>query len=234
MLLMPIGSSLLALVVALVLWKKSPKTSRALVAFAAIWLGVSSWAPASDFLLAPFEQHYPMFSLAQPVEAVVVLGGCHATDTTMPPASQLCSSSIYRLLEGIRILNANPNAIMLVSGYAGSDSRSHAEVSYEVAVSLGVSGERIYQFPSPRDTQEEAEAEYELLKGKRFALVTEASHLPRAMSFYQRLGLKPIAAPAMRMSVEDSDWRIEARATLKSERAIYEFLGLVWQKLKSN
>ncbi len=232
MLLMPIPSTLVALLLALVLWKKSPKLSRFLVFIAALWLGLTSWQPVSDRLLAPFEHDYPMFAISQPVDAVVVLGGCHATDLTMPPVSQLCASSLYRLLEGLRILAANPKAMLLVSGYKGEDSRSHAEVMREVAISMGVEAERIYSFPSPKDTQEEAEAEQSLLQGKRFALVTEASHLPRALRFYQQLGLEPIPAPAMRLSVEDSDWRIEARAALKSERAIYEFFGQLWQKLK--
>lgn len=233
MLLMPIPLTLMALLLALLLWQKWPKISKLLVAGAGIWLALTSWQPVADQLLMPFESRYPMFDIEQPVQAVVVLGGCHVSDDSMPVASQLCSSSLYRLLEGIRILQANPEASLLLSGYAGVDARPHALVMQEVAMTLGVPLAQIRVFIQPKDTEEEALAMQPWLADKRFALVSEASHLPRAMQFFERLGLAPMAAPAVRLSVVESDWRIEARAALKSERAIYELLGLIWQKLKN-
>lgn len=232
MLLMPIPLTLLGLAVVLFLWKRKPKFAQALLVMLGLWLGLTSWHPVSDRLLAPFEDDYPMFALEQPVDAVVVLGGCHASDASMPPAAQLCSSSLFRLVEGLRILDANPQAILLVSGYKGTDKRAHGAVMQEVAESFGVDSKRILSFSSPRDTEEEASVMLPYLEGLRFALVTENSHLPRAMVFFERLGLEPIAAPAMRMSAADSDWRISARAALKSERALYETLGTLWQTLK--
>src|SRR5690606_35650620 len=101
----------------------------------------------------------------------------------------------------------------------------------EVALSMGVSPERIRHYPQPRDTAEEAAQMTPELRGKRFALVSEASHLPRAKVFFEAQGLTPVPAPAMKMSSPDFDWRIEARAALKSERALYEGLGRLWQAL---
>ena len=232
MLLLPIPLTLLLLCVALLLWRKRPRTARGLVAGAALFLALTSWHPIADSLLAPFEDDYPLFDLAQPVDAVVVLGGCHATDRQMPPASQLCQSSLYRLTEGLRILAANPQAQLVVSGYSGPDTRTHAEVLREVALGMGLSADRIQAFPEPHDTEEEAQAIAPWLGDKRFALVSEASHLPRAMRYFESQGLHPIAAPAMRMSRDDSIWRVEAAAELKSERALYEGLGQLWQWLR--
>src|SRR5690554_7147958 len=65
-----------------------------------------------------------MFDRQQPVDAVVVLGGCHASDATMSPAAQLCTSSLFRLVEGLRILEANPQALLFVSGYKGTDNNA--------------------------------------------------------------------------------------------------------------
>ncbi len=232
--LMPIPLTLSGLLLALFLWKRRPRLSQALVAFSCLWLALTSWHPVADKLLAPFENHYPMFDRQQPVDAVVVLGGCHASDATMPPAAQLCTSSLFRLVEGLRILEANPQALLFVSGYKGTDKRAHAEVMQEVAESFGVDSKRIRSFSSPRDTEEEAMVMQPYLKDLRFALVTENSHLPRALVFFEALNLNAIAAPAMRMSVEDSDWRIGAQAAQKTERAMYELLGTLWQKLKGS
>ena len=198
-----------------------------------LWLALSSWHPVADKILAPFENQYPMFDTSHTVDVVVVLGGCHATDTNMPTAAHLCSSSLFRLLEGLRILQANAEAQLFVSGYSGTDSRPHAVVMRDVAVSLGVDAQRIHMFSAPKDTQEEAMSMRPYLHNKSFALVTENSHLPRAVRFFQHLGLQPIPAPALKMSaVESSDWRISAQAALKSERALYEWLGSLWQTLK--
>src|SRR5690606_13474478 len=79
---------------------------------------------------------------------------------------------------------------------------------------------------------EEAALLAPLLQGKAFALVSEASHLPRALPLFTARGLAPLPAPAMKMSSPDSDWRLEARAALKSERAFYEGLGRLWQWLR--
>lgn len=231
--LMPIPLTIIGLLLAFMLWKRAPKLSRGLVAVSCLALALSSWHPFADRVLTPFENQYPMFDVSDPVEVVVVLGGCHATDVSMPKAAQLCSSSLFRLLEGLRILQANVDAQLFVSGYPGSDSRPHAEVMQEVAISLGVDEQRIHLFSEPKDTQEEALAMQPYLQGKSFALVTENSHLPRAVRFFEQLGLQPIPAPALRMSVTDSsDWRISAQAALKSERAMYEWLGRIWQKMR--
>lgn len=232
MLLMPIPLTLIAIITGLLLLKKYPRSGKSLIAISACWLALTSWHPVADRLLKPFETQYPSFDIQQPIDAVVVLGGCHASDASMPPASQLCSSSLYRLIEGMRILNANPDAQLLVSGYAAMDERPHAQVLKEVAISLGVPEHRIQTFPTPRDTEEEAQAMHSTLMNKRFALVSEASHLPRAMHFFVQQQLTPIAAPAMRMSKDEFDWPLEARAALKTERAMYEGLGRIWQWFK--
>lgn len=233
MLLMPIPLTLIALLSGLWLLNRRPALGKGLIAAATLWLALTSWQPFADRWLTPFEGDFPAFDLNQPVSTVVVLGGCHASDNSIPPAAQLCSSSLFRLTEGLRILAANPLAQLFVSGYAGSDSRPHADVMREVALSMGVAAERIRTFPRARDTEEEAQLMAPLLAGQKFALVSEASHLPRALVFFQHQGLQPIAAPAVRISTSNSDWRIEARAALKSERAMYEGIGRLWQWLKS-
>lgn len=234
MLLMPIPLTLVLLIACLVFWRRAPRISRGLLAVATVLLALSSWHPISDELIRPFEEDYPQFDISQKVEAVVVLGGCHSTDETMPTAAQLCSSSLFRLIEGLRILQENPEAQLFVSGYASTDIRPHAEVMRDVALSMGVDRQRISVFPQPKDTQEEAQAMQAELSGKSFALVSENSHLPRAMKFFEQLELTPIAAPALKMSANKSDWRIGAYAALKSERAAYEFWGSWWQRFKSN
>ncbi|KZZ44007.1 hypothetical protein A3759_00830 [Thalassolituus sp. HI0120] len=233
MMLMPIPLTICGLMLGLLLLRRYPAYGKSLIAASALFLGLTSWHPIADHLLKPFENDYPSFDLQQPVAAVVVLGGCHSSSDNRPPASQLCGTSLHRLQEGLRILQSNPAAWLFVSGFEGTDTRSHAEVSREVAIALGVAPERIKTFAKARDTQEEAELMAPYLGEKPFALVSEASHLPRAITFFEQQGLKPIAAPAVWQVGDNSNWKVDASAQRKSERAFYEALGRAWHYLKS-
>ena len=234
MLLMPIPLTVIGIFLGLWLARKHAVVGKSLIACSGLFLLFSSWHPVADALLEPFEDDYPTFNLRQPVDAVVVLGGCQTYHPNMPEAAQLCGSAIHRLLEGLRILQANPEALLLVSGYAGTNNpRPNAHVTRDIAINMGVTPERILAFPEAKDTQEEAQLMQPHLQGKRFALVSEASHLPRATQFFQQQGLDPLPAPAMRMAAATSSWRIDASANRKTERAFYEQLGHWWQALRN-
>ena len=232
MALMPIPLVLVALCVGLFLLRRRPRAGKGVIAGATLFLLLTSWQPVADSLLAPFEDDFPIFDVRQPVAVVVVLGGCHVTDDSLPPAAQLCATSLHRLTEGVRILAANPEARLFVSGFAGVDRRAHADVLREVAIALGVEATRIEAFPEPRDTAEEAAAMAPALRDVPFALVSEASHLPRAVDAFEAAGLHPLPAPAVRVSREESTLRIDASAAQKSERALYEGVGRFWQWLR--
>ena len=209
------------------------------IAFSGVaFLMLFSWQPFANSVLYPLENNYPSFDLSQPVDAVVVLGNCHTVNDEIPPMAQLCGTSLYRLMEGYRIWQANPEAELLLSGYAGNESRPYAEVAGEVALNLGVPKEKIRLFPTAQDTQEEAELTAPFLKGKRFALVTSASHMQRSMKWFEQQSIEdevllPIAAPAHFGASKDStSWEIGSGALQKTERTWYELLGKIWAAIK--
>ena len=204
------------------------------IAFTGVaFLVLFSWQPFANSVLYPLEHQYPSFDIAQPVDAVVVLGNCHQVSDDIPPMAQLCGTGLYRLMEGYRIWQANPEAEFLLSGYAGDQSKTYAEISANIALTLGVPEEKIRLFPNAQDTQEEAELTAPFLKGKHFALVTSASHMQRSMNWFKQEGLQPIPAPAhFGAPKKTSNWKIETRALLKTERTWYELLGKLWQSLK--
>ena len=234
MLLMPIPITLVLILLGGWWLKRSPTKARLSLLSAFLILGLSSWHPVADRLIRPHEDYYPIFDITQSVDAVVVLGSAsHSAPPDTPAIMSLGSSALFRLEEGLRILRANPDAILIVTGYAGfSSAVPHAELLKQSAIELGVDPLRIFDFPTAQDTEQEAYLTASLLKNKKFALVTEASHLKRAMIFFERAGMHPIAAPAMHTGAYYTDWRLDSRATYKTERAIYEYLGRRWQWLK--
>jgi len=231
---MPVPVTLLLLVVALVLFRRKPRLARLSVLAAFVVLFVSSWGPVADRLMMAVETDSPVFEVSQPVDAVVVLGSGNIGGPEHSPASmRLGESAHYRLLEGLRILRANPEASLLMSGYAGiKGGTPHAVLMGSVATMLGIDPARIELYPQALDTEGEARLMEPALSGKRFALVTDASHMPRAIRFFRQQGLDPIPAPAVFYGEANPDWHPDARALKKTERALYETLGRIWQWLK--
>jgi Uncharacterized conserved protein len=69
--------------------------------------------------------------------------------------------------------------------------------------------------------------------------VTSASHLPRAMIFFQHAGLHPLPAPANQLAITSplNPWeRIIPSPVwlMHSDRVGYETLGRIWQWLKGD
>lgn len=236
--LMPLPFCCLMILFGLILSYWRAHIGRAIAFTGVALLMLFSWQPFANSVLYPLEQQYLSFDMSQPVDAIVVLGNCHTVSEEIPPMAQLCGTGLYRLMEGYRIWQANPEAELLLSGYAGNESRPYAEVAGEIALSLGVPENKIRLFPTAQDTQQEAELTAPFLSGKTFVLVTSASHMQRSMNWFQQQGvaglyLQPIAAPAyFAAPKKSSNWKIETSALMKTERTWYELLGRTWAALK--
>lgn len=196
----------------------------------------AAWAPVADRLLGPLERHYPALrdmNEVQGIGHVVVLGGGHTSDGRLPETGQLSDASLARVVEGIRLYRSLENGQLVFTGGAVFDPVSHAQVMAKAAVSLGTDDERIILLDQAMDTAGEVLAVRELLQKERFVLVTSASHMPRAMFLFQAAGMQPVAAPADYL-VKDAgvshpgDFFPSAAALRRTERALYEYLGLLW------
>lgn len=224
---------------------KRQKLARALLASAFGVLLVFSNRGVAALLIAPLETRYAPIpeatSAAQlpPAAAhcrfVVVLGGGHVDSPTTSRLSQLSTSALGRLAEGVRLVRLLPATKLLVSGHNGDKNLSHAQILSEAAQSLGVPAVRIVRFDLPRDTEEEAKTLAREIGSEPFLLVTSAWHMPRAMALCEKAGLAPIPAPADFMDRGHSAgdflaWDIGALE--RSTKAIREYLGLLWSGLR--
>ena len=79
----------------------------------------------------------------------------------------------------------------------------------------------------------------EIIGKDRFILVTSASHMPRAMGLFRKHGMEPIPAPTDYM-VKEREGGLSpgmffpsAGSLEKAERAIHEYLGMMWGKIRS-
>jgi len=200
------------------------------------------------FLIGPLESRYPAAPEASATSALpptlaacrhlVVLGGGHGESPALSRVNELSPYALARLAEAIRILRLlAPDAQLIVSGHAGFGKTSHAQVLAEAAVSLGVARERIIRMDEPRDTEDEANSIRRRIGGAPFALVTSAWHMPRAMALCVGAGLHPVACPADFMLKPGADrglalLQFDLGALERSTKAIREYLGLVWTKIR--
>jgi uncharacterized SAM-binding protein YcdF (DUF218 family) len=236
--LMPVPVTCLAALCGLVLSRAGyRRAGRGLVAGAGLLILLLAWGPVAEGLLAPLENRYPPMpnpaALAN-VGAVVVLGGGWWSDPGRPITAQLHQSSALRLFEGLRLLQALPGARLVVSGGSRNPERPPSAWGYaQAARDMGVPAERILVLDTPLDTAQEAYAVRDALgTGERLVLVTSAAHMPRALRHFQAVGLDPIPAPTQYLSGRGPrtsllSWLPTAENLVKSERAWYEYLGLL-------
>lgn len=240
-LLLPLPALLLIMAAGILLlwfsrWQKCGKT---LISVAWLLLLLLGLQPVADRLLGPLESRWPTWKNQHAIDYVVVLGGGYTWNPEWAPSSNMLNNSLPRLTEGIRIWQANPGAKMIFTGAAAQTNPvSTAEVSSRVAQSLGVPASAIITLDKPRDTEEEAQEVARITGNRPFALVTSASHLPRAIIFFQRQGLHPYPAPANQMAIASplNFWDRYTPSAFwlgHSERAIYEGMGQIWQQIKS-
>ncbi|MFU8805190.1 MAG: envelope biogenesis factor ElyC [Bradymonadaceae bacterium] len=236
---MPLSVIILLLLVGLaVLWfTRREKLGKVLVTGATVLLMASSCGLVADGLLRPFERQYSTLHDAsehEGVEWIIVLGAGHFTNPELPVTSQVAEEGLIRLAEGIRLHRQLPGSKLVFSGDNIDDPRSVAEAMGDVARSLGVPDEDMLLLKEPRDTAEEVEAALAHVGEERIIVVTEASHMPRAMYLFERAGMNPIAAPTgHRVSGEGAGSLLPPRAShlRKTERGVYEFLGNLWVRV---
>ncbi|ABZ76091.1 protein of unknown function DUF218 [Shewanella halifaxensis HAW-EB4] len=230
---MPIPMVLLLIALAYLVMRNR-RSSKALLVIAAALLIILSSSWGSNWLLAPLEDQYSVNN--QPMGKgclVMVLGSGHDENANLPAVQQLSHTALARLTEGVRQLSLGKSCKLVVSGWSGGlSSRSHADMMFDAAVELGVSAQSIIKFPLPKDTIEEAQfMEWEVADAP-FRLVTSASHMPRAMAIFSNAKLNAIAAPTDFAQRASYWWRFDAQSLLNSQRAIHEYMGLLWFKLK--
>jgi len=236
-LLMPLPALLLLGIAGWVLWARGrwKRTGQGMVAASLLLLSLLGLSPLADALVRPLERSVPAFP-GDSVDFVVVLASGHVSDSTLPVSARLSATALVRLVEGIGIATAQPWSRLVLSGWGGADPRANADVYRETAAALGFPETRIILDPRPKDTRQEAELLAPLLRGHRFALVTSASHMPRALALFRAQGLEPVPAPTGHLSkvppaLDLLDFVPDENALARTRFAWHETLGRIWARL---
>ena len=229
------------LVGVLLLWfTRKQKAGKIIVSMGVVALIALSYGAASETLLRPLEYKYPPMtdvSSVLDIEWVVVLSGGSSSDAHLPITGQLSHASLVRLVEGIRIHRKLPESKLILSGGGAFNTVAEAKTMADVAVILGVDSKGLILESESKDTKDQARLIHKIVRDNRFVLVTSASHMPRSMALFEKRGMRPIPAPIghrvkERQKITPSMFFPSADKIEKMERAFYEYLGLVWARLR--
>ncbi|PZR15556.1 MAG: hypothetical protein DI539_18300 [Flavobacterium psychrophilum] len=216
---------------------KRKKAYRIFLITPLIGLFLFSVTPIPVLLIRNLEQHYPVYKpVGNEKLPVLVLGNYHADDTSLCPSQKLSAQSLERITESVRIYKLQSSCPIAFSGFAVNNKVSTGKIGSEAAVSLGVSPKDTIVLPAPRNTYEEALAYKKRFGTKnKFILVTNATHMPRAMAVFQKLGMQPIAAPTGFLIKEGTgesmySWWPSSIKLFYTEAAMYEYSAQLYYK----
>ncbi len=192
--------------------------------------------PVSGAMLQHWEKQYSALQqLPEQTELIVVLGCLHYVNPNQPITSQLLPCATIKVAEAVRLWRQQPQVKILFSGadIEGSGMQ-HADMLAQLALDLGVPETQLIRSYQLKNTADEVANIARLYAKKKLVLVTQASHMPRAMRLFEMQGLQVVAAPTDYLI---KNW--QAAFTWqsfiprfshieKADRAVYESLAILW------
>ncbi|KFZ37072.1 hypothetical protein HR45_12605 [Shewanella mangrovi] len=246
---MPVPFAVILLLLALWQFRRRPKLAKTLIVFSIAWLGLLASSFGSYWLLWPLEQQYHVFDKPVPHSCVVmVLGSGHDDGIKGEARHQLSTTALARLTEGVSLVKKadSRDCLLVLSGWTGGGSNRtpHAEEMKQAAIDMGADAARILTLDDAKDTIEEALALRQTfgatdgdmgddaVGGRKLFLVTSAAHMPRAMEIFVGAGFDPVAAPTDFLGRQDHWWRLSTENLDKSAKALHEYMGTVWLRIR--
>ncbi len=237
----PVICELLLIGLVLLWFTRRQKAGRILVAAGTFLLLALGCGPLPSIFLRTLEQRYPPVAPSTLQAAagrstgstcIVVLGSGYSPDPSVDLDSHLSQDGVVRLLKGIQLCRQAASCKLVLSG----GPPGAAQTMGKIALSMGIQQQDIILEERSRNTEEEARFIQPTVGASPFLLVTSASHMPRAMGLFRKLGMKPIAAPTDYLAKTGGpfspDYFYPSTGGLsKAERTVYEYLGIAWEKL---
>jgi uncharacterized SAM-binding protein YcdF (DUF218 family) len=200
--------------------------------------------PLGNVIILPLEQRFAENRAPAPddkLTGLIILGGFEDGWVSAGRGQLAVNESAERLTEGTRLALKHPEAKVVFTGGVGSLWPGGRDAVGPIAGFLreaGIADSRIILEGRSRNTYENALFTAELLapkRGERWALVTSAYHMPRAVGVFRKAGFEVAPYPVdYRTRGPDDIWRPFDRIPAGLQRldlAVNEWLGLVAYRL---
>ncbi|HNV60480.1 MAG TPA: YdcF family protein [Rhodoferax sp.] len=232
-----------ALLVASLLAHRRPALAQKLVGLALSLLLLMGWQPLPHGLLRQLEVQYaeiPFDADLRTFTGVVILGGSTEEAYIAEAHTQpLLNEAAERMMGPIAMLRRNPHLRLVFTGGEGSfmaSGPSEAERVRPFFDSMGIGRSEVTYEARSRTTYENAVLTAQLPGiniNQRWLLVTTASHMPRSMATFKKVGWNVAAYPVDFRTGNDTPW---TAYSLKDgarnwQLLLHEYLGLLAYRL---
>jgi uncharacterized SAM-binding protein YcdF (DUF218 family) len=236
----PLTYIFLLLVIALIGYRK-PRMGKVCILIALLLLVVFGTDPLPDLLIRTLEKQYAPMTTPPHVGAVIVLSGPIDLRLSTPEHIELRDGA-ERILEGIRLVQNGSGDMLIITGGSGDlyDQTKHEAVFLrQMALDFGVPDNKILIEQTSRNTYENAVNTKAIMEQHGIAtslLVTTASHMPRSMGCFRKVGLEPIPYPVDFRADPHPEYHLltiipNAGGFRKTSFALHEYIGILTYKL---
>lgn len=217
----PIGLTILLIVLAIFLWRWR-RGQTAVLIVAAVLLLLASNQYVANALARPLEwQYLPPDPLPQ-ADAIVVLGGMVRWADYPQPVPNLSESGDRLLYAAWLYQQGVADNLLLAGGRAPGATTTEAEEMRHALLIMGIPESALWYEDESVNTYENALFSKPILDAKgvnTIVLVTSATHMPRSMGIFAKMGYEVIPAPTDYYTVAP-EWDEETRLT-PSEALLY-------------
>ena len=175
---------------------------RRLVTIASVALLVLMVLPWNGLILLPLENRFPIPEpLPESIDGIIVLGGPERLKVSHARGQAVLRDSAERLTTFVGLSRRYPKARLVYTGGAGGlrDQKfKGADTARMLFEQLGLIADRVQFESASRNTLENARYSYELVKpqrGENWVLITSASHMPRSVGVFRKIGWPVIPYP---------------------------------------
>jgi uncharacterized SAM-binding protein YcdF (DUF218 family) len=215
---------------------RRPRVVRGVGVVGAALLLVLSYGRVADGLLDSLSHYSPLgVQQLRTAQAVVILGAGSQRDLADYGGETVSALGLERLRYGAKLAREGKLPVLVTDG-ALAGRRPGAELMAEALLDWGVRARWVEG--RALTTHDNARYARQLLAADgidRIALVSHAWHLPRAVAVFRRVGFTVLPAPTLVPAgrrFDALDWLPDAAALTRSTRALHEYLGGAWYRLR--
>ena len=214
---------------------------RALLVAGAGALTLCLLLPVDAWIIRPLEDRFPAATtLPGAVDGIVVLGGAIDDLTSEDRGTPVLNSAANRMTSFVALARHYPKAKLVFTGGSGDIVQgvtNEAKFAAILCEQLGLPPDRITFENRSRTTRENAVDTAALVRplpGERWLLLTSASHMPRAVGVFRRVGWTVLPFP---VGYQSRDHITGYAQSLGQKLAVldwatHEWIGLVTYRLR--
>jgi uncharacterized SAM-binding protein YcdF (DUF218 family) len=223
-------------------WRREGRSRRLLITLPFIGLTVLCLPVVGYLALGSLEWQYPPLR-ERPTDAgaIVVLGGGILPADSLRDRPELSRSTFDRCRYALALYRRGGPCPVLVSGGKVDPDPSvptESRLMRDSLIEWGMDRSDVIEEGRSRSTYENAVESARIVRERgirRIVLVTEATHMVRAMAVFRRQGIDAVAAPcslkATRFDWSPFDFLPSPKAALDCQTVMHEWFGIAWYRL---